>query len=45
MFSVDYPYCQNDAGTAFLASAEIGPTDKELIAHRNAETLLGLKPS
>jgi hypothetical protein len=43
MFSVDYPYCQSEEGTAFLASAEISPTDKELIAHRNAETLLGLK--
>ena len=42
MFSVDYPYCANETGAAFLASVPIGATEKELIAHRNAETLLGL---
>jgi predicted TIM-barrel fold metal-dependent hydrolase len=42
MFSVDYPYSANDAGTGFLAAAAISPADKELIAHSNAERLLGL---
>jgi hypothetical protein len=42
MFSVDYPYSSNEAGTTFLAAAAISPADKELIAHRNAERLLGL---
>ena len=42
MFSVDYPYCTNEAGAAFLSSVAISPTDKELIAHRNADALLGL---
>jgi uncharacterized protein len=42
MFSVDYPYSSNETGTAFLAAAAISPADKDLIAHRNAERLLGL---
>ena len=42
MFSVDYPYCANESGAAFLEAAAISPTDKELIAHGNAEALLGL---
>jgi predicted TIM-barrel fold metal-dependent hydrolase len=42
MFSVDYPYSPNEAGSAFLESAAISPADKELIGHRNAERLLGV---
>jgi len=42
MFSVDYPYSSNETGSAFLATAAISPADKQLIAHRNAERLLGL---
>ena len=42
MFSVDYPFGTNEQGAAFLESMPIGPTEKELIAHGNAEALLGL---
>ena len=45
MFSVDYPFCANEEGAAFLASAAIGPTERALISHRNAEKLLGLPAS
>ena len=42
MFSVDYPFGTNEQGAAFLESMPIGPSEKELIAHGNAESLLGL---
>lgn len=42
MFSVDYPFSTNDVGRAFLDSAPISPEDREKIAHRNAEELMGL---
>jgi uncharacterized protein len=41
MFLVDYPNSSNEAGTTFAAAA-ISPGDKDLIAHRNADRLLGL---
>jgi uncharacterized protein len=45
MFSVDYPYSDNEDGTEFLRHAPISAADKEKIAHGNAETLLHLEPS
>lgn len=42
LFSVDYPYAKNGAGTAFLNSLPVSPADRERIAHGNADALLGL---
>jgi uncharacterized protein len=43
MFSVDYPYSDNRDGAAFLRTLPVSPTDLGKIAHRNADSLLGLK--
>jgi predicted TIM-barrel fold metal-dependent hydrolase len=40
MFSADYPYGSMEAGRIFLEQLPISPTDKERIAHSNAERLL-----
>ncbi len=40
--SVDYPYLTNTGAREFLERLPVGQDDKEKIAHRNAETLLGL---
>jgi predicted TIM-barrel fold metal-dependent hydrolase len=42
LFSVDWPYESNKAGTAFLRSAPISEHDREKIAHGNAERILRL---
>jgi hypothetical protein len=42
MFSVDHPYGDNARATTFLRDAPLSTGDRELIAHRNAERLLGL---
>ncbi|OXA77425.1 hypothetical protein SAMN05444397_11118 [Flavobacterium aquidurense] len=42
MFSVDYPYVGNEGARAFLENAPISESDKEKIAHGNAEKLLNL---
>jgi uncharacterized protein len=42
MFSVDYPFCAAEDGTAFLRSAPLAEPDREKIAHGNAERLLKL---
>jgi uncharacterized protein len=42
MFSVDYPYSSNAEGRDFVLGAPISQTDREKIAHGNAERLLGL---
>jgi uncharacterized protein len=42
MFSVDYPYGSMAQAHAFLQQLPVSPTDRELIAHGNAEKLLGL---
>jgi uncharacterized protein len=42
LFSVDYPFSSNGQGRAFLDALQINPTDKERLAHGNAERLLGL---
>lgn len=42
MFSVDHPFASSDQATAFLRSAPVSESELELIAHGNAESLLGL---
>jgi len=42
IFSVDYPYTSNQPARALLDSAPISLTDREKIAHGNAEHLLRL---
>jgi uncharacterized protein len=42
MFSVDYPFASNARARAFLDSLPVSPTDREKIAHANADALLNL---
>jgi predicted TIM-barrel fold metal-dependent hydrolase len=42
LFSVDWPYESNKAGTAFLKAAPIAEVDRAKIAHGNAERILKL---
>ena len=42
MFSADYPWGTMDGARSFLESLPISPSDRELIAHGNAERLLRL---
>jgi predicted TIM-barrel fold metal-dependent hydrolase len=42
LFSVDYPYSTNAEGRAFLDALPISRTDREKIAHGNADRLLRL---
>jgi len=42
IFSVDYPYSSNAEARSFIEAAPISPADRDKIAHRNAERLLGL---
>ena len=42
MFSADYPWGSMDEARIFLEQLPISPTDKERIAHSNAENLLRL---
>ena len=42
MFSADYPYGPMDRATSFFEQLPVSPTDKEKIAHLNAERLFGL---
>jgi predicted TIM-barrel fold metal-dependent hydrolase len=42
LFSVDYPYSQNDEARRFLDGLPVCPADKEKIAHANTERLLRL---
>jgi predicted TIM-barrel fold metal-dependent hydrolase len=44
LFSVDYPFGNNGAAVAFLKDLPVSPEDKEKIAHKNADALLGLVP-
>ena len=44
MFSVDYPYCNNDVARAFLDTISLSPEDMEKFAHGNAEKLLKIDP-
>ena len=43
MFSTDFPYASMTRARAFLDGLPLSSTDKEKIAHRNAERLLGLQ--
>jgi hypothetical protein len=45
MYSVDYPYIAGEQARTFLETAPISPSDKEKIAHGNAEQVLKLSPS
>jgi len=42
LFSVDYPYSTNRAGRDFFDRLPLAPTDREKIAHVNADGLLNL---
>jgi uncharacterized protein len=42
LFSVDWPYAPNEEGRRLLDTAPLSPGDLELIAHGNAERVLGL---
>jgi hypothetical protein len=42
MFSVDHPYASMAQARAFVNQLPVSATDKERIAHGNAERLLGL---
>jgi predicted TIM-barrel fold metal-dependent hydrolase len=42
MFSVDYPYADNEDGRAFLANLPLSPDDLAKFAHGNADRLLRL---
>lgn len=42
MFAVDYPFSRNEDGRAFLDAMPVSPTDRDKIAHGNAERLLHL---
>ncbi len=42
MFSVDYPFAQNEEGRDFIAGVPISDADREKLAHGNAERLLKL---
>jgi predicted TIM-barrel fold metal-dependent hydrolase len=42
MFSTDHPYASMGEARAFLDGLPVGPSDRERIAHLNAERLLGL---
>ncbi|MBV9802384.1 MAG: amidohydrolase [Solirubrobacterales bacterium] len=45
MFSVDYPFAQNEEGRDFITGAPISESDREKLAHGNAERLLRLDRS
>jgi predicted TIM-barrel fold metal-dependent hydrolase len=45
MFSVDYPFAENEEGRDFMLGAPISAADREKIAHGNAERLLGIEPA
>jgi predicted TIM-barrel fold metal-dependent hydrolase len=42
LYSVDYPYRSNLAGAEFLWGMKVSPSDREKIAHGNAERILRL---
>ncbi|HVB33571.1 MAG TPA: amidohydrolase family protein [Patescibacteria group bacterium] len=42
MFSTDYPYAPMDQARSFLEGLPVSPSDREKIAHGNAERLLGM---
>lgn len=44
LYAVDYPYHLGDDARTFLENAPISPSDREKIAHGNAERVLKLSP-
>jgi uncharacterized protein len=42
MFSVDYPFAENIVARKFFDGLPVTPSDKKLIAHKNAERILKL---
>ncbi len=42
LFAIDWPYEANKTGMEFLRALSISDADKEKIAHRNAERILGV---
>ena len=44
IFSVDYPFSDNERARNFFDAAPLSPADREKIAHGNVERLLGLEP-
>jgi predicted TIM-barrel fold metal-dependent hydrolase len=42
LFAIDWPYEANKTGMEFLRALSISDADKQKIAHRNAERLLGV---
>jgi predicted TIM-barrel fold metal-dependent hydrolase len=42
LFAIDWPYESNQTGMEFFRKLSLSDADKEKIAHRNAERLLGL---
>ncbi|MNL10903.1 Amidohydrolase [compost metagenome] len=42
LYSIDYPYQSLDGARAFIERLPVSDVDKALIAHGNAERLLGL---
>ena len=45
LFSVDDPFGDNFEGVAFLNKAQLSTSDREKLAHRNAERVLNLSPA
>ena len=45
LFSTDYPFGDNKAAVDFLTALPLSPTDREKIAHANADALLALAPT
>jgi hypothetical protein len=45
LFSVDYPFGNNVAAVDFLKHLPVSPEDRQKIAHKNADALLGLRSS
>ena len=45
LFSADYPFGDNKAAVDFLMALLLSPTDRQKIAHANADALLALAPT
>ena len=43
MFSVDYPFSTNEQGKTYLEEMTLSEDQKEKIAYKNADRILGLK--
>jgi predicted TIM-barrel fold metal-dependent hydrolase len=43
MFSVDHPFANSDQATTFLKTAPVTESEREQIAHKNVESLLGIE--